>query len=190
VTLLRSELTFAARQGTPLSVLLIDIDHFKRVNDTYGHCTGDVVLQLVAASIQRVLRPYDTLSRFGGEEFVVVARNADMRNAEILAERMRRRIQELPLDIDGREATVTVSVGVVSVPPEDGSIDLEELFESADEALYRAKNAGRNRVAVATCPSHGAPSGQRLRTTPPEPLERRSGCPDAGVTPSGSANTR
>jgi diguanylate cyclase (GGDEF)-like protein len=164
---LRSELAFAARHGTTLSLVLFDIDHFKRVNDTYGHHAGDVVLQLVAASIQRVLRPYDALCRFGGEEFMVIARDTTPRNSEILAERIRARIGALPFDFAGQRFEVTVSAGVVSTVPGAGDASVEELFDAVDAALYRAKRGGRNRVVIGKAPEHGATSEVRARTGPP-----------------------
>lgn len=165
--LLNSELAFAARHNVPLAIVLIDIDHFKSVNDTYGHRAGDAVLKLVATSIQRVLRRYDVLCRFGGEEFVVVARNTTARNAEILAERILSRIRALPLDAGGRRFHVTVSAGVVSTTPDAGWFEIEELFEAVDAALYRAKRGGRNRVVVGQAPERSAPRGIRPCTRPP-----------------------
>jgi two-component system, cell cycle response regulator len=143
---LRSEVAFAARQGMPLGVLLVDIDHFKHVNDSYGHAVGDVVLQLVATSIQRMLRPYDVLCRYGGEEFVVLARASSPRNTEILAERIRHSVEAMRFDVAGRAASVTVSVGVAAMPAGAVAFDAEFLLQAADEALYAAKESGRNRV--------------------------------------------
>jgi diguanylate cyclase (GGDEF)-like protein len=145
-TQLRSELAFAARRSAPLSLLLVDIDHFKLVNDTYGHQVGDVVLRLVATSIQRTLRPYDVLCRFGGEEFVVIARDTSERNAQILAERIRQRIEDLPLELGQKQASVTVSVGLICAHPEVPLSDGTALLLAVDAALYGAKAAGRNRV--------------------------------------------
>jgi diguanylate cyclase (GGDEF)-like protein len=82
-----SELSFARRHGAPLGLLMVDLDHFKRINDVYGHQAGDVVLRVVAATIQRLMRPEDVVARYGGDEFVVIARGTTLRNAEILAER-------------------------------------------------------------------------------------------------------
>ena len=143
---LRGEVAFAARQGIPLGLLVVDIDHFKQVNDTHGHVFGDVVLQLVASSIQRLLRPYDVLCRYGGEEFVVVARSTSSRNAEILAERIRHQIEAMRVEAAGKLASVTVSVGVASLGPGVANVDAEALLQAADEALYAAKEGGRNCV--------------------------------------------
>jgi diguanylate cyclase (GGDEF)-like protein len=153
-----------------LSVLLVDIDHFKRVNDTYGHAVGDLVLQTVAACIQRLLRPYDVLCRYGGEEFVVVTRDTSLRNAEILAERIRRHVEHLHFDLTGTPAAVTVSVGVSSIEPKlsDGS-EAEALLSSVDRALYEAKEAGRNRIcSTPPRPQSSAPGKRRVvHTRPP-----------------------
>jgi diguanylate cyclase (GGDEF)-like protein len=154
VTHLRAELAYAARQGQALALLLVDIDHFKRVNDTYGHRVGDVVLQLVAASIQKTLRPYDALCRYGGEEFVIVARDSSLRNAEILAERIRHGIETMHFDLGATSASITVSVGVTAHRPEGHPDEAETLLQVIDDALYAAKNAGRNRVEVGQ-PSKG-----------------------------------
>lgn len=156
---LESELAFAERQGTSLALLLIDIDHFKRVNDTHGHPIGDVVLKLVALSAQRVLRRYDTLCRLGGEEFVVVARDTSERNAELLAERLRRRIAALRVEVQHRLVPVTVSVGVITSDPKLVPTDPEALLRLADRALYEAKQGGRNRVVARVPPAFptGAP---------------------------------
>jgi two-component system cell cycle response regulator len=146
---LRTEFSFTERHGASLAVLLIDIDHFKRVNDTHGHRAGDFVLQLVAATIQRIMRPEDVVARYGGEEFVVIARNTSERNAEIFAERIRKRIQQLSADWEGRELRVTASIGVTATNRHHKHPSIESMLESADEALYQAKRGGRNRVRTA-----------------------------------------
>jgi diguanylate cyclase (GGDEF)-like protein len=165
---LRSELAFAARRAMPVSLLLIDIDKFKSVNDCYGHAVGDLVLQLVATCIQRLLRPYDALCRFGGEEFLVVARDTSSRNAEILAERVRHHIAALTFEVPGGRASVTVSIGVLSISPPMDEIELESILDTVDRALYEAKGAGRNCVRVAGhVPVHTAPSRAPRHTVPP-----------------------
>lgn len=170
---LRSELAFAARQHVPLAVLLIDIDHFKRVNDTYGHGVGDVVLQLVASSIQRLLRPYDVLCRYGGEEFVVVARDMSARNAEILAERIRRQIEGMRFEAGTVATNVTVSVGATSLSPRSGGADVEGLLRVVDTALYDAKRGGRNQVRLGHVPPPPlpVPASPTSTTRPPPPFE-------------------
>lgn len=170
---LRSELAYAMRRHTSLAVLLIDIDHFKRVNDTYGHGVGDVVLQLVANGIQRLLRPYDVLCRYGGEEFVVVARDMSARNAEILAQRIRRQIEGMRFEAGTIATTVTVSVGATSLQPHGGGDDIEALLRTVDTALYDAKQAGRNQVRLSQLPPRTAisPGPARANTAPPPPAE-------------------
>lgn len=159
---LRSELAFAVRGGMPVSLLLIDIDHFKRVNDRHGLGIGDAVLQLVSASIQLVLRSHDVLARYGDEEFVVVARDTSLSNAAILAERVRRHIAALRFDIEGVEASTTVSVGVASICPAATDCDPAPLLQAADEALYAAKLGGRNRIST-----HRGPATYHPHTTKP-----------------------
>jgi diguanylate cyclase (GGDEF)-like protein len=147
---LRSEFAFAERNGFVLGLLLIDIDHFKRVNDTCGHQVGDTVLRVVAGSIQKMMRPEDVLARYGGEEFVAMVRSTSLRNLEILATRVCRSIQALAFDLPDRDLSVTVSVGVSCTSHDAPSPSAEALLTAADEALYAAKAAGRNRAATAS----------------------------------------
>ena len=164
---LRSELAFAARQNTPLSLLLVDIDHFKRVNDRYGHRAGDAVLQLVASTISRIVRPYDVVCRYGGEEFIVVARDTSHRNAEILAERIRRQLEVLRFELAGSSASVTVSVGVTTVIPQARGVAVEPLLQAVDDAMYAAKRDGRNCVRTVQAPESSQLAVPHLDTTPP-----------------------
>ena len=164
---LRTELAFAARQGTSLALLLVDIDHFKHVNDTHGHAVGDVVLQLVASTIQRLLRPYDALCRYGGEEFVIVARDMSLRNAEILAQRIRGQIEALRFDVSGSTGAVTVSIGVTAAQPLTAAYDADALLIAVDDALYEAKEAGRNRVRSSPPPAPTHHIEPRARHTAP-----------------------
>ena len=142
------ELSRAVRHGFSLTLGMIDIDHFKRINDSYGHQVGDEALVLVVRRLRQALRAHDLLGRYGGEEFAVVFVNAGPDAALAGAERCRRVIAAEELEIAGRRLPITVSIGVVAcTQPETTSID--ELIRQADEALYLAKRRGRNRVVVA-----------------------------------------
>ncbi len=134
------------RQGNPaLSVLMLDIDHFKRINDTYGHPNGDKVIREVAETLRRCLRAEDTAFRYGGEEFMVLLPNTPMEGALNVAESIRDRVAALHMPLQEDAALqCTVSLGVAS---REASDDRESLCRRADRALYQAKNQGRNRVA-------------------------------------------
>lgn len=143
---LKSEIAFAKRHGSPLSVVLFDIDHFKRFNDDYGHLIGDAVLVAVGRQIQDTVRTEDILARYGGEEFAVIARDTPSDRAIILGERIRVAVERAEVDSDGQLLNVTTSVGVATL--EEGHMDLtqEDLISEADRSLYAAKDAGRNCV--------------------------------------------
>jgi diguanylate cyclase (GGDEF)-like protein len=143
------EIKRARGGGGPLAVLLVDIDHFKLVNDRYGHLTGDDVLQCVATGLTDGLRPRDFVGRFGGEEFVILLAGSDLEQARQTAERLRAQVAEVTVaDTSGRErVSVTVSVGVAAF--RDSGHSVHELLDAADAALYAAKHAGRNCVRVA-----------------------------------------
>jgi diguanylate cyclase (GGDEF)-like protein/PAS domain S-box-containing protein len=140
----------ARREHFPLSLFMIDIDHFKRFNDTYGHLAGDQCIKLVADTVKRCFaRGSDLVARYGGEEFVALAAGAEKRQARERAELLREAIRELTGERNGRTAQlVTVSVGLASVTPDD-RLSPEELLDAADRALYQAKRQGRDRVVVA-----------------------------------------
>jgi diguanylate cyclase (GGDEF)-like protein len=145
------EIARAIRQDTPLSVALIDLDHFKLVNDTHGHLAGDIVLRAVTDAIANQLRSYDLAGRFGGEEFVVLLPNASQTAAFRVAERLRAHVAGLSIPItdqgeDGPCVTVTVSIGVAAL--DSTRHELTNLVAAADAALYRAKQDGRNRTRV------------------------------------------
>jgi len=144
---LSTEVSFACRHGTTLALLLIDVDHFKRVNDLLGHNVGDATLRVIAVSIQRIIRPEDVLARYGGEEFVVLARSITPRNAEILAERIRGHVEELELAL-ADDLPMSVSVGVAIIAPGHSRPDAAALLSTADEAMYEAKAQGRNCVVI------------------------------------------
>jgi len=134
------------REVQPLSVAMIDVDHFKSVNDTYGHAMGDSVLQHIARHIQSGVRTYDVVARFGGEEFLVLLPKCDLHNTQQMAERIRRSIEDQVYAGSGEgRRVITVSIGVASLRPEENP---ETLIHRADTALYRAKAEGRNRVVT------------------------------------------
>lgn len=134
----------AARTGGTLSLILLDIDNFKKVNDGYGHAFGDRVLQAVAQEMQAGLRSYDLLGRIGGEEFLIASPGSTLDDAAGLAERIRQMIKGRKISDRTREITVTVSAGVTSLSEQDASADA--ILQRADEALYMAKQEGRDRV--------------------------------------------
>lgn len=136
------------REGMPLALIMIDTDHFKIFNDTYGHISGDQALIRIAEIIKDVIkRPGDLAARYGGEEFVVMLMNTTEEGAAIVAEEIRRRVEELGIVNENVQTVITVSLGVSSVVPDD-KMTPEELIETADKALYKAKEDGRNRVVV------------------------------------------
>ncbi len=138
----------ALRAGSPCSCLMLDIDHFKNVNDTHGHPVGDKFLIHIAGRIQATIRASDMAARYGGEEFVVIAPNASLSEASLMAERLREDVAANPLRLGNLVLDNTVSIGVAEYDPEPtfGSNLLEDMIEKADKALYRAKQCGRNRV--------------------------------------------
>ncbi len=149
---LARELSLAQRQGFEVGLIMLDLDHFKAFNDTYGHAAGDAALKAVARALRKGVRVFDALFRFGGEEIVVVAPGAAAVDAFALAERLRAALAALAVDIDGRVVgPVTASFGVASAP--EHASDGATLLKAADEALYAAKAAGRNRVVMARAPA-------------------------------------
>jgi diguanylate cyclase (GGDEF)-like protein len=144
--ILPRELSLAGRMRFPLALIMLDIDRFKRVNDQYGHRTGDVVLQEMAALLGRSIRASDILCRYGGEEFAILLPNTACSDALALAQKLRRALRTQPLAqrLLAKGRTITVTMGVAAYP-EDASSP-EALVESADQRLYRGKQAGRDRV--------------------------------------------
>jgi diguanylate cyclase (GGDEF)-like protein len=146
------ELSRSIRTRNAISVAIVDIDHFKRVNDTYGHLVGDRVLKSVATTLKGQLRDYDKAGRFGGEEFVLLLAQTDEEDALKVAERLRQHIGDLSVPIDDRpeapRVQVTISIGVSAMDRGDPR-EMTDLLAAADSALYRAKQTGRNRVCVA-----------------------------------------
>ena len=142
---LRRELQMAERHHHELSLLMIDVDFFKKINDEYGHHRGDLVLREVAKGIQSACRGSDITFRYGGEEFVVVLGKTDAKGAKIIAERIRQQIANTSIEYNGKIIGVTVSVGIAT-RQSGGQEHVNDLFDRADKALYIAKNSGRNCV--------------------------------------------
>ena len=140
------EVLSALRHATPLSMLMIDIDHFKSINDAHGHPVGDAVLTAVANCIARCTRDSDVVFRYGGEEFAVILTNTKSAGARLLAERIRGAVEELETHAGGTTVQVTASVGIAELGAGDSKVDL---IERADTMLYRAKFRGRNQVVGA-----------------------------------------
>jgi two-component system, cell cycle response regulator len=141
---LEQELARCHRDRRSVGVILLDVDHFKKINDTHGHFAGDAVLRETAARLRGNMRPYDQVGRYGGEEFLVVLPNCELEQATHQAERMRTKLQSSTMMVDGTELRVSASFGVTV---SDGSERNPDTFvRVADEALYRAKGSGRNRV--------------------------------------------
>jgi two-component system, cell cycle response regulator len=142
----------AVRYGHPLSVLMIDSDNLKTINDAYGHDAGNLLLRHLVNRIREGLRSSDVVARFGGDEFIVLLTETGPQGAVEVAERIRRAVEDARLDLGGNFVRTTVSVGVASHPT--GGVDLAMLLERADQALYRAKQSGKNRVVT-----HSDPQG-------------------------------
>lgn len=143
---LKREIDIARRQHTPLSLLVIDIDHFKSVNDTHGHSGGDNALQLLAQSIMGTMRASDIAFRYGGEEFTLILSNTDAKAAQLVAERLRIAASQLTCVADNKSFGFTISLGLAQLNQgEKGS----SLFDRADQALYQAKKTGRNKTVSA-----------------------------------------
>jgi diguanylate cyclase (GGDEF)-like protein len=128
-----------------LTIILFDIDHFKRVNDTYGHHAGDYVLKHFAGKSQSLLRTSDAFARYGGEEFIALLIETTQESALETAERIRQEIESLKIDFEGTRIPITTSIGVTFADP---NIQLEKLIDMADKALYQSKQNGRNQVTV------------------------------------------
>lgn len=140
----------AQRSGRPLSLVMVDVDHFKRYNDAFGHLKGDACLAAVAHALAGVVRrPADFIARYGGEEFVIVLPETDASEAQALAERAREAVLRLRIEAAAPSRYVTVSAGCATAVPGNGALSIDTLVETADAALYRAKAAGRNLVMTA-----------------------------------------
>lgn len=156
--ILRREHSRQVREGGSFGIVLLDVDHFKSVNDTYGHLCGDTVLQEVVRRVTSTVRAYDTVGRYGGEEFLIVAPSSGAEGILRLSERVRLAIEATPIKVDAGEISVTVSLGL-AVSSEAAPLDPKLMLSTADEALYRAKADGRNRSKMGilvAAPSDGA----------------------------------
>lgn len=146
--ILEKEISRHQRDGNPLAIIFADLDHFKRVNDTYGHLAGDAVLYEVTRRIANALRPYDSLGRYGGEELLLTLPTCSLQKAAEVAERIRKKIDDTTIETDFGMISASISIGVTVLALRE-SISMNMLLQRADEALYRAKNNGRNRVEIA-----------------------------------------
>jgi two-component system cell cycle response regulator len=146
-TQLRAELSYARRHNTDVSLVIFDADHFKKVNDTYGHQVGDAVLMQLANVVRGTVRSEDVFARYGGEEFALVLRGIDIEGCGAVADRLRERIAALKIKTDRGELSVTVSAGCASLSTTEDKTP-EGMIAVADRRLYGAKHAGRNRVLI------------------------------------------
>lgn len=173
-----AELSFARRHRLPLTVMMIDLDHFKEINDLHGHQAGDQVLIFTAETLSDALRDEDLLIRYGGEEFVIITRGIPPEGASALGERVRQTIEEMELEKpEGDTISITASIGAVTVSDPTG-IDGRRLLKESDENLYRAKEAGRNRVVASEIRSPGPPiitSNRKGRISTVDRLETNEG---------------
>jgi two-component system, cell cycle response regulator len=173
------EFAFAARHGTALCVLLADVDHFKRINDRFGHPAGDMVLRRVGAELRAAVRAEDLVARYGGEEFVVLARGIDPSGARAFAERIRGLLERARIEWEGTRIAVTASIGLAHNHTGAAVTDPQRLVADADKALYAAKASGRNRVQSAQSPGrYQVTRGEEPPANPPPPPRRQQ----AGTT--------
>lgn len=149
LSLLRSELSRSTRDRSAVSLLLCDIDHFKRVNDVYGHLVGDEVLQIVSRRLQDAVRLYDAVGRYGGEEFLIVLAGCVEEDMRSRAEQVRRAISSVPVPTATGPISVSMSVGAITIESGEKEAPIELFLKQADDALYQAKAAGRDRVIYA-----------------------------------------
>jgi diguanylate cyclase (GGDEF)-like protein len=144
---LKIEVQNAFSNGVPISLVMVDIDHFKKVNDTFGHPDGDLVLQEIASLLKRSVRKKDTVARFGGEEFLLILPEADIEASSMIAERIRLSVENTLFDVGKAQLNLSVSIGISNYPIHRARSD-KELIRMTDQALYEAKRGGRNRVCV------------------------------------------
>jgi two-component system cell cycle response regulator len=166
---LRNELSRQVREQRSFGVILVDIDHFKNVNDTYGHLCGDEVLQAVSRRLKECVRPYDTVGRYGGEEFLIIASAANTKGTLALAERIRSVLESKSVVTHAGEVRITASLGAAISTDAQGG-DPQTILRLADKALYRAKELGRNRTELA-----GSPESTSSAPSTPEDVPLKSG---------------
>lgn len=155
--ILERELLRAERDQAPVGLIMIDVDHFKNINDSRGHAAGDTVLRIIASGIAAMVRPYDAVGRYGGEEFLIVAPGCGPAETWELAERVRAHVAGCSIMVDGSSVKVSLSLGIANGQAADA---LEKILRAADAALYQAKNAGRNRVEPVVGRAAGAGQGK------------------------------
>ncbi len=161
---LEAEFRRSVRYGTPFAVVLADVDRFKAVNDEYGHPVGDRVLEEIARTMRDIIRETDCAGRYGGEEFLAILGNNDVRGAGVFADRWRRAVEATGVELPGGEKLgTTISLGIAEWRP--GVADVQSIVDQADQALYRAKEAGRNRICVE--PAAGVASEDRHASADP-----------------------
>jgi len=160
---LEKEFAYAARHSSPLALIFLDIDFFKRINDTHGHPAGDFVLSELSQLMATLVRTEDVLARFGGEEFTVLCRGTDLGGARIVAERLRRTVEAHTFSFGAKTIPVTISLGIAGIP-DTAVVDHAQFLAAADKALYEAKRTGRNRVCVHGTESTPKPAAPRRNT--------------------------
>ncbi len=145
-TTLKQEIKHSERHGSPLSMIVFDIDHFKKINDSYGHSVGDCVLKMLANEVSDTIRESDMCFRYGGEEFTILLKNTNLDGATLLAERLRQKISTLVCYCEEVELNIQVSLGVANLNKGE---DRRAFFDRCDKAMYNAKQSGRNQVKIA-----------------------------------------
>ncbi|MBN9416608.1 hypothetical protein ABS71_17425 [bacterium SCN 62-11] len=172
---LAKEISYARRFRKPLTIVMTDVDFFKKLNDTYGHQAGDQALRQVSDTLTAALRDYDVVARYGGEEFAVILLSTPRGRGASTAERLRQAVEDIEIKFRGQRIKVTISLGVASFP--EDSDDPDELIDLADKALYEAKHRGRNQVCLfeGTRPSRAVKKKKEDGEKRRPPVERRGG---------------
>ena len=145
---IESEMNRSLRHGSPVALLMLDIDHFKRINDSFGHAAGDQVLKSFGQVLRESCRVYDVPGRYGGEEFCIVLPETRIGSTTAVAERIRQRLADSRFDVGADRVSITASIGIAGMDENESIVSSAALIERADRALYSAKNHGRNRVEV------------------------------------------